>query len=105
MNLDLAISYADVSGFPAGSAVAAIQATVTGTAAGNTTPIVQSVAPGTASVVFALTVADTYTYSVVAVDSATPPNEYGSPVTGSFAITAPATVTLSIPATVTASQS
>lgn len=105
MNLNLAVSYAPVPGFPAGSVVAAIQVTVAGTAAGNTTPIVQSVAPGTSEVTFALTVADTYTYSVVAVDAAVPADTFGDPVTGSFAIVAPATVTLALPSGVVASQS
>ena len=105
MNLALVISYAPVDGFPAGSAVAAIQVTVTGTAPGNTTPIVQTGAPGTLDVSFPLTVADTYTYSVVAIDAATPPDTYGTAVTGSFAIVAPATVTLTLPASVVASQS
>jgi len=104
MNLDLAVIYANIPGFPAGSVVAVIQATVTGTAAGNTTPIVQTGAPGVASLVFPLTVADTYTYSVAALDASSPPNTFGTPVTGTFAITAPATVTLSLPSTVSASQ-
>lgn len=104
-NLNLAVVYADIPGFPAGAAVAAITATVTGTAAGNTTPIVQVGAPGVASFTFPLTVADTYSYSVEGVDGATPPNTYGTPVTGTFVITAPATVTLSLPSSVTPSQS
>jgi hypothetical protein len=105
MNLDLAISYAPVPGFPAGSAVAGIQVTVTGTAPGNTTPIVQTVAPFTLNVAFPLTVADTYTYSVQAIDAATPPDTFGDAVTGSFTITAPVTVTLTLPSSVVASQS
>jgi hypothetical protein len=104
MNLALAISYAPIDGFPAGSAVAAIQVTVTGTTVGNTTPIVQSVAPGTSTISFPLTVADTYTYSVSAVDAATPPDDFGTAVTGSFVITAPVTVTLTLPSSVVASQ-
>jgi hypothetical protein len=104
MNLVLAVLYSPVPGFPPGSAVAAVTATVTGTAAGNTTPISQSAPPDEASFVFALTVADTYTYSVQAVDGATPPNTYGTAVTGTFAITAPVTVTLSLPSSVTPSQ-
>jgi hypothetical protein len=104
MNLDLAVVYALVPNFPAGSQVAAIVATVTGTAAGNTTPIVQSAGPGVPQFVFPLTVADTYSYSVSAVDGSTPPNTFGTPVTGSIVITAPATVTLNLPSTVTAVQ-
>jgi hypothetical protein len=104
MNLVLAVAYAPVSGFPAGSAVNVIQATVTGTAAGNTTPIVQTAPDGTGAFTFPLTVADTYTYTVEALDASTPPNTYGTPVTGSFVVTAPTTVTLTLPSTVTASQ-
>ena len=105
MNLNLAVTYAAVAGFPAGSVVASYVATVTGTAAGNTTPIVQSVAAASApaSFVFPLTVADTYSYSVSGQDANG--NTFGTPITGSFAITAPATVSLSLPATVAASQS
>jgi hypothetical protein len=105
MNLVLAVLYSPVPGFPAGSAVAAVTATVTGTASGNTTRISQSAPAGETSFVFPLTVADTYTYSVQAVDGATPPNTYGTAVTGTFTITAPATVTLSLPSSVTPSQS
>ncbi len=105
MNLDLAVTYADVAGFPPGSAVIAIEATITGSAVGNTTPTVQTQPPGTAAFVFPLTVADTYTYSVQGIDGATPPNTYGTPVTGSFVITAPTTVTLALPSAVVASQS
>lgn len=104
MNLALAISYAPVDGFPAGSAVAGIQITVVGSAPGNTTPIVQTVSPGTDIVSFPLAVADTYSYSIEGVDAATPPNTFGSPVVGSFAITAPATVTLTLPSSAVASQ-
>lgn len=104
MNLNLAVSYAPVPGFPAGSVVAAIQVTVVGSLPGSA-PVVQSVAPGTSEVTFALTVADTYTYSVVAVDAAVPPDTFGDAVTGSFVIVAPATVTLALPSGVVASQS
>jgi hypothetical protein len=103
MKLDLAISYAPVPGFPAGSAVAGIQVTVTGSLPGSV-PIVQTVAPFTLNVDFPLTVADTYTYSVQAVDAATPPDTFGDAVTGSFTITAPVTVTLTLPSSVVASQ-
>ncbi len=103
MNLDLNITaYALVPNFPLGSAVAAIQATVTGTAAGNTTPIVQSQPPGAVQFIFPLTVVDTYNYSVAGVDAAL--DTYGTAVEGSFTTTAPATVTLNLPATVVASQ-
>jgi hypothetical protein len=105
MNLNLAVTYGPVSGFPAGSVVAAIQSTITGTAAGNTTPVVQSVAPGTATITFVVTVADTYTYSIAGVDGSSPPNAYAPAVTGSFVITQPTTVTLTLPVSALASQS
>jgi hypothetical protein len=102
MNLVLAVQYADVGGFPQGSVVSEIQATVTGTAAGNTTPVSQNGPPATPQFTFALTVADTYNYSVQAKDASG--NGFGTAVTGSFVVTAPTTVTLSLPSTVVASQ-
>jgi len=100
MNLDLAIAYADVAGFPAGSVVAHILATITGLV----TPVATQIAlPGSATISFANVPADTYTYSVSGVDGSN--NTFGTAVTGTFVVTAPATVTLSLPATVTASQS
>ena len=99
MNALLAILYSDVPGFPAGSAVSHIVASITGAV----TPVqTQTVAPGAPSVTFASVPADTYTYSVAGVDSAG--NTYGTAVTGTFTVTAPATVTLSLPSAVTASQ-
>ena len=99
MNAILAIAYADVPGFPAGSVVAHISASITGAV----TPVVnQIVLPGTASITFANVPADTYSFSVAGVDASG--NVFGTAVTGSFTITAPATVTLSLPSTVTASQ-
>jgi len=102
MNALLAIAYALVPGFPAGSVVANIVATITGSASGNTTPQSQTVAPGTASVTFAGVAADTYTYSVGAVDANN--NTLGTAVTGSFTITAPSTISLNLPASVTVTQ-
>lgn len=99
MNAVLAIVYTEVPGFPTGSVVDHIACSITGAA----TPILTAnVAPGTASAEFANVPADTYTFSVVAQDAAG--NDFGTPVTGSFTITAPATMTLNIPSSVTASQ-
>ena len=99
MNLDLAIVYADVPGFPTGSVVAHILASITGAV----TPVATQIAlPGATSIVFANVPADTYTYSVSGVDASN--NTFGTAVTGTFVVTAPATVTLSLPSTVTASQ-
>jgi len=97
MNAILSILYADVPGFPAGSVVATISATLTGA-----TTITQTGAPGAVSIEFANVAADTYAYSVVAEDASG--NKFGSPVMGTIVITAPATVTLSLPSTVSATQ-
>jgi hypothetical protein len=101
MNLDLDITYNNQQ-YPAGT-TGTVQVTVTGTASGNTTPIVETAAPGTAEVTVPIAVADTYNYSVVLVDQNS--NPLSTPVTGSFAITQPTTVTIATPAQVTASQS
>ena len=98
MTAVMAIVYADVANFPAGSVVANIVATVTGSAA----PVSQTVPPGTSSISFDLP-PDTYNFSVAGVDASN--NIFGTPVTGSFVIAAPNTVTLSLPSTVTVSAS
>jgi len=103
LNALFAIAYASVGGFAPGTAVANIQITLTGSAAGNTTPVVGTVAPGTTSADIALSVADTYGYSVVAVDASG--KALGTPVTGSFVLTAPATISLQLPSTVSVTQS
>lgn len=96
-----AVTYSPVPGFPAGSVVVNIVATITGTNPANNQT--QTVAPNTASIVFANVVADTYQYSVAATDQAG--NVFGTPVTGTFTATDNATVTLSIPASATVTQS
>ena len=101
MNAVLAISYTVVPGFPSGSVVDNIVATVTGTL--NATPVVQKAPADSASITFAGLPADTYTYSVAGVDAAG--NVFGTPVSGSFTLVAPVTVSLSLPSAVTASQS
>ena len=100
MNAVLAIVYAPVPGFPAGSVVATIAATLVGTI--STTPITQTATPGTADITFANLAADNYTYSVAGEDASG--NIFGSPVQGSFTITTPATVTLTLPSAVTMTQ-
>lgn len=99
---NILISYTDVPGFPAGSIVDHIVVTVTGTAAGNTLPNMQAVPPGTASVTFDL-IADDYTVS--AQGFAADGTGFGKPVSTTFTITAAATISLSLPATVSATQS
>ena len=101
-NAFLAVAYAPVPGFPAGTTVASISATITGQAAGNTTPILQTGAPGVSSIEFVNVVPDTYTYSVVAVTA--DGNPLGTAVTGTFTITAPTTVSLSLPSAVSVTQ-
>jgi hypothetical protein len=102
--LNLAISYALQGSFPPTTTVAGISATIVGTAAGNTTPQTNLGGPTETSVSFSV-IPDTYNYSVVAVDSSTPPVALGTAVTGSFVVTAPATIQLSLPQTVVPSQS
>ena len=92
------ISYSDVPGFPVGSSVAQIVVTITGTAG----PVVQKVAPGTATVSFLDVLADTYTFDVHAEDASG--TSFGHNVTGSFVVTAPATVTLSLPSSASTAQ-
>jgi hypothetical protein len=103
MNADLAVTYADVPGFPAGSVVAEIVATLTGSAPGNTTPMELSQPPGSAEFSFFNVQADTYAFSIEGLDAKG--DTFGTPVTGSVTITGPTTVTLSLPASATASQS
>ena len=98
-DLSFAVTYAPVDGFPAGSAVANVVATITGT---TSAAVSQTVAPDAASIVFAAVAADTYAYSVAAVDATGA--VIGTAVTGSFVVTAPATVSLSLPSAVVASQ-
>jgi hypothetical protein len=101
-NAVASIQYSNVPGFPAGSAVDHIEVTVQGAAPG-ALPITQSVPPDTASVTFTALADDTYTVTVEAVDAAN--SVFGTPVTGSFtSSTVGSTVTLSLPASVTAAQ-
>ena len=105
MNEVLAITYGLVPGFASGTVVANVVATIAGTAAGNTSPQSESVVPGTASVEFTGLAADTYNFSVNGVDASG--NVLGTPVTGSFTLSGsgPQTISLSLPVSVSASQS
>lgn len=98
-----AISYAPVPGFPAGSAVASVAVAIVGSNPANNQN--QTVAPGTASVVFNNVAADSYTYSISAQDASTPPNVFGTSVTGTFTVAAATTVTLNLPSAATVTQS
>ena len=97
----ISVVYAPVAGFPAGSVVANILAVITGANPANS--MSQSVVPGTASVVFTNVNADSYSFSISAVDANG--NVFGTPVTGTFTATGATTVTLSIPASATVAQS
>jgi hypothetical protein len=87
----LTVAYTDTI-FPAGTgALAAISATLTGTA--SAAPVSLSIPPGTQSVTVTL-LPDTYAYSIQNQDAQG--NNLDGPFTGSFTITAPAQVTLSL---------
>lgn len=96
------ITYADVPGFPAGTSVDHIVVSVTDTSVSPTTTVSQNIPAGTLSVSFDLD-AGSYTYTVAGVDGSGV--VLGSPAQGSFAVTAPATVTLSLPSAASFSQS
>lgn len=89
------VSYADVGGFPAGSAVDHITVSISATQS-------QDVPAATASVSFADVAPGDYTATASAKDATGA--VLGTPATASFTVVAPATVTLSLPATVTVTQ-
>lgn len=93
------VTFAEVPGFPAGSELAGILITAAGEIAGNT--VTQTVAPGTASVSITIVESDTYTVSAVGVNAEG--DTFGSAVVAApITITvAPATISLSLPASVT----
>ena len=94
--VDLVVLYADVSGFPQGTFVSGVQVDLSG-AASNAS---QTVSGDTGTVSFHDLAAGTYSYSVAALDGSGA--VLGTAVTGSFEIAAPTTVTLSLPASVSA---
>lgn len=93
----ITISYADVPGFPAGSAVANINVTVSNPDA--TVQPVQSLPPATTSATFTATQVGNYGISVQAVDATGA--ALGPAVTATFSVQAPSTVTLSLPSSIT----
>lgn len=96
MNASLAIVYALVPGFPAGTVLNHIRVTITGA---STAAQSQTVPPGNSPVVFPSLPADTYTYAVDSIDGNS--NVLASK-TGSFVVAgAPATISLGLPSTVT----
>jgi len=91
----LGIQYTTES-FPSGSGpIATISYTITGSADGNITPLTGTI-PLNATQLTITLIADTYTWTLVNSDAASPPNTYGGPFTGTFTIQAPATVSLSL---------
>ena len=96
------LSYADVPGFPAGTAVDHIVVSVTDTSVSPTTTVSQNVAAGATSVTFADLDPGSYSYTVAGVDSSGV--VLGTPVVGSFSVTAPATISLSLPSAASFSQ-
>lgn len=96
----VSVQYSPVPGFPAGSVVDHIAAAITGSNPANS--MSQNVPPGTGSVVFTNVTADSYTFSISAVDASG--NTFGTPVTGTFTAT-DTTVTLSLPSSATVAQS
>ena len=97
----LTIAYADSSPtFPAGSAVASIVVSITDTSASPPVSVSQTVAPGTASITFPNVAVGDYTASAQAVDASGA--ALGSPATTTFTVSAPATISLSLPVTLSA---
>ena len=98
----LSIVYADVPGFAAGTVVSNVVVSIADTSVTPATTLTQTVAPGTAAVTFPNLDAGSYTFSVAGVDAAG--TVLGTAVTGTFVVAAPATISLSLPSTVTAAQ-
>jgi hypothetical protein len=96
------LTYADVPGFPAGTVVDHVVVSVSDTSVSPPTSTSQNVPPGTTSVTFADLDAGSYTFQVSAVDSSGV--ALGTPITGSFTVTAPATVTLNLPSAASFTQ-
>ena len=91
------ITYADVPGFPVGTVVDHVLVTVTDSAVPPVNPtLTQSVPDGTATVTFLNVAAGSYAFSVSGRDASG--NVLGKPVTGTFTVVVPATITLSLPA-------
>ena len=102
-NLNLTVTYAQSAPtFLPGTVVDHIVASITDTSVTPPTSVSQTL-PATATLVtFPNVDPGVYTISVVAQDAAN--SNLGSPVTGTFTVTAPATISLSLPSAVTATQ-
>lgn len=97
-DVTFAIAFADVSGFPAGSVVSHVDLTVLAPDGAST---VRSLRPDETSVTLAFDVVGDYSATVQAIDASGA--LLGNPALAAFSISAPATVTLSLPASLTAS--
>lgn len=96
MSTVASIVYSDVPGFPPGSAVAAINVVVTPDG-GPANPAVQA-PPGSTSVDLGVLAVGGYSFSVFATDANSA--ILGTPVTGTFSVAAPSTISLSLPSSV-----
>lgn len=97
---NIAITYADVPGFPEGTVLDHISVSVTDAAG---TSLTQTVAPGTGEVDFPDLQAGNYAVVVVGNDASGA--ALGTPVQAGFIINGITTVTISLPSTVVASVS
>ena len=100
-NIVVTIVYGDVSGFPPGTVVDSVVVSAIAAVPTNT-PVSQSVPQGTASVTFSSLNPDTYTVSAQAVAANGVP--IGPAASAVVTVTSAASVTVSLPSTVTAIQ-
>lgn len=96
-NALLTIAYAQVPGFPAGTVVDHTEVTLTGP-----TTVSQAVPPGITTATFTGLAPGVYIFNVFGVDASG--KTLGTPVTGTFTVAA-ATISVSLPISVTASLS
>lgn len=105
MNVSTSVSYGSVPGFAAAAVVAAIMVSLQGSDPA-VKPLTQAVAPGTTSLSFSDVPADSYTVTAEPIDAdANVLTAAGyTPPTTTLVVTAPSTVTLTVPVGVSASQ-
>jgi hypothetical protein len=100
-NALVSVSYAAVSGFPAGSVVDHILVTATASNPANSPPS-KSVAPNTASVTFTNLTPDTYTLTAQGFPASGA--GYGTAVSTTITITSTAPISLQLPSSITVTQ-
>lgn len=93
----IAVAFASVPGFPPGTTIDHLQATLSGAADSS-----QSVPPDATSLVFDNLPAGGYSISLVAIGS--DGANLGTPATTTFTLTDTSSISLSLPATLTATQ-